>query len=76
MRAFVVHDGDGNVVGMITAQSDEAPPVVMSGTPGQMVTEIERPGDVEAVYTATDETLAVEAAKAFRVEIERRLVRR
>ncbi len=76
MRAFVVHDRDGNVVGMVRAQSDEAPPVVMSGTAGQMVTEIERPDDVEAVYTATDENPAVEAAQAFRVEVERRLVKK
>jgi len=74
MRVFVVHDGDGNVVGMVRAQQDDAPPVAMSGTAGQMVTEVERPDEVEAVYE--DEGRAVEFAQEFRVDLARRLVRR
>jgi hypothetical protein len=76
MRVFVVHDGEGNVLGMVRAQQDDAPPVLMSGTPGQIVTEVESVDDVESVYSAGDEASAVEAAQEFRVDLGRRIVRR
>jgi len=76
MPVFVVHDPDGNVVGMVRAQQDDAPPVVMSATPGHIVTEIGSPDEVEAVYRETDENGAVEAARVFSMDVKARLMRR
>ena len=41
MRAFAIYRGDGDVVGIVTTESDDAPPVVKTGNPDEIVTEIE-----------------------------------
>lgn len=70
MRDFLIHDGDGAVVGLVRAHSDDAPPVI-SGGGGLRALEVPD----EAAIT-TDEGESVEWLRSLRVDLQRRVVRR
>jgi len=73
MRAFVIHDADGNVVGLVRAYQDEAPPVT-SGGGGLRALEFQEEAD--EVITTADEGDAVARIRALRVDLQRRVVGR
>jgi hypothetical protein len=74
MRAFAIYRGDGDVVGIVTTESDDAPPVVKTGNPDEIVTEIETSDVAVALSGREAETRALEALQGFR--LERRLIKR
>jgi hypothetical protein len=74
MRSFAIHRRDGYVVGIVTTEADDAPPIMGTDNPDQIVTEVAIPDGGLALSDPDSEKMAPEALQAFR--IERRLVRK
>jgi len=74
MRAFVVHDKNGNIARLAICPPD-GPALFPPAGPGEMVAEVELPDDA---IDFDNEQRTVESLKKFRVEAktEARLVRR
>ena len=68
MKSFVIHRGDGSVVGIVTTLQDNAPALVGVGDPDRIVTEVDLPADVIAAIGAESEQQVIEMLQTLRIE--------
>ncbi len=71
MRAYVAYDKDGTIVGLAICPPD-GPALFPAVGPGQLVTEVDLPGDVNF----DDEQRTLETLRGYRVDVAAKLMRR
>jgi hypothetical protein len=69
MRMLVIHDGDGNVNGVVTSPSD-APPIYVGTQPGEFVSEVEPPEGTIGTEALQPERI-LELLREYRVDARR-----